>query len=225
MFKSISQSIFRASVLSIPALALALALPITLPSVAHAQDDGKPKVVVLATKAKGGPNLKKIVKKSFEKPLSKGGAVEVLSAKAFKKGAKKAKVKGKKLKSAAGAAKAAAAAGADFLIIIEGVAEKKPTGKKKKKKKFNFAQVTVTNLSSGDVVLSERHELSGKKMPGPLAKTALESIINAVTADSGDAPADPEPAVEELPIEPPAPPGPPIGDPADETPPPIQSPP
>lgn len=188
---------------------LALGMAVGLLGLPTAKAADAPKVAVVVLKGKGAPNLKGPVKKLIEKPLGKGGNAQLISAKAFKKAARKAKVKGKALKSVDGSKKVAAAAGAQYLLVFESAMEKEPTGKKKRTKKVFYAAMTLIKLEGDEAVLEERYALKGKKLTKDLAKLALDAL-NPVF----DAAAKPPPAPEPEPEPPPPPPAPdaPTGD-------------
>jgi len=172
------------------------------PPEAAADPPPPPKFVVLPTKAKGGPNLKKAIKKLVEKALKKNKKYTVVPYKKYKKGAKKAKVKKKALHSPASAQKIGEKLGLTHALIIEGSMEQRPVGKKKVK--VYFAIVTLVDIKTGDVVHTKRWALKGKKLSKEIAAKLVAKVEKAL--EPPPPPPPPEPEVEDLPPDPPPPP-------------------
>lgn len=150
----------------------------------------KPQIAVVALKARGGPNLKGVIRRFFEKPMIKSGKVNVLSARAFKKGARSAKVRGKKLRTLDGSKAAAQAAGASHLLVLEGMMEKAG-----RKKRF-YANISLTDLQSGDVVFSGQYALKGRKLNKVTSANILEEVYTTLEGGGEDIP-EPDPVDDE----------------------------
>ncbi len=190
----------RTALSMVLAICLATAFPF---SNAEAQGN-KPQMVVLALKARGGANLKSVVRKYFEKPMAKTGKVHIVSAKAFKKGARSAKVRGKRLKTIEGAKTAAQAAGATHLLVLQGTMERQG------RKKLFYADVSLTDLNSGDVIFSGQYALKGRKLNKVTSANIIKEVYTSLEGaggsggDSVEEPPALEPEPELEPVDPPA---------------------
>ena len=178
-------------------------LSLFIPAVSFAQDTPERSMVIITTRAKGGPNLKAQVRKQIEKPLKKES--KVVPYPAYKKAAKRAGIKGKAVDAQESVVEAGTEAGITHVLFIEGQMEKQQVGKKKK---VNFALVTLIEVSSGDVVFTNRYELKGANINAVVAGTILDDLQKALTMLAEPPTPAEEPVAEESPPEPPAPPPP-----------------
>ncbi|MEE8408389.1 MAG: hypothetical protein V3T05_02170 [Myxococcota bacterium] len=170
------------------------------PGIAHAKSETT--LVVISSKARGGPNLKSKLRKMVEKPLKR--QFNLLKLAAYKKAGKKVGVKGKAIFSKDAAVPVGSEVGATHVLIIEGQMEKQ-AGKKKRKKKVYFAEATLIEVATGDVVWANRIQLKGKKMTPQMGSEIVNSVSEAVKTPA-EPPAPPEEDLVEEPIDPPPPP-------------------
>lgn len=183
---------------------LVVALFLT-PAVASAQEIS---IAIVPARAKGGPNLKGKIRKMVERPLK--ASYTVLKFNAYKKAGRKVSVKGKAIFAKDSAVPVGTEAGATHVLHIEGQREKQTVGKRKKN--VFFADATLIDVATGDVVYANRFQLKGKRLTPQIAAELVDGVTQALAS-----PAEPpEPPPEEAPpgdLEPPvapdapAPPG------------------
>ncbi len=176
---------------------------VSAPGVVSAQDVS---VIVVSTKGKGGPNLTPQVKKLVEKPLK--ASVKLVPFTSYKKAAKRAGIKPKDMFRTDSAATIGKEAGVSHILVVEGQMEQTKEGKKKKKS--FYADVSLIEAGSGDVVFTSRYALKGKKLSPQIASTLVsevsQSIAKPAVAEAPPPPAEEVPAAPEAPAGPEAPP-------------------
>lgn len=168
-----------------------------------------PMIVILPTKGKGGPNLKRAAKIHIEKGL-KAEDFKIVPFAKFRKAARKAKVKPKDLASPSGAQKAGEAAGATHVLVVEGLMEREGEGRRKKR--VFYANLSLIEVASGDVVYTKRWALRGRNITKVDSAQMISEVKSALEPPppAPEPPLPPEPEVEPPPLpEPPPAPEPP----------------
>jgi hypothetical protein len=173
--------------------ALCLAVCAATPSTAWSDEV---KIAVVAGKGKGGPNLKRSAKRFLEKPLRSQATVIPFAA--YRKAARKARVRGKAITSTASAAKVGAAAGLSHVLVVQGIAVRQQEGTQKKKK--FFADVTLVQVDGDETLHSRQYPLRGRKLTVAIGDEILADVTAALK------PPEPEPEAEPVAESPPPPP-------------------
>ncbi|MEM6732648.1 MAG: hypothetical protein AAF658_13905 [Myxococcota bacterium] len=182
------------------------------------------KFAVVTGKGRGAPNLKRPVAKYVEKKLKIFG--EQVSFKQFKKTARKSGIKRPKdLATVATARTVGAELGLTHVVIVNSVREREKVGKRKKN--VFYGEVSVVEMSSGDVTYTNRFALAGRRLNLAIGVEMVEAIGSVMKPPAEP---EPEPIAEDDPVAmaPPPPPPPtegePTGEPADDAPPPPEPP-
>ena len=120
-----------------------------------------PKFAVVVHKGRGAPNLKRPVKKYIEKKLKVFG--DQVTFNQYRKAARQAGIRKKtELPEVATARTVGPALGLSHVIIVESVREREQVGKRKKN--VFYAELAVVDVNSGDVLLTNRYKLAGRRL-------------------------------------------------------------
>ena len=189
--------------MALHALRVSLMVALLVPAAGLAQTPpGGASVVVISSKAKGGPNLAPQVKKLLEKPLGKQAKVVPLAT--YQKAAKRLGVKGAAITAPESAGAIGSEAGVTHVIFVEGQLDKEKIGKKTKQ--TTYAMVKVIEVATGDVIFTSRYELKAKKIDAKIGGLMVTEITGAMTKPAVPPPApsdNPSPAPPEAPPPPP----------------------
>ena len=149
-----------------------------LPAVAWSQGAaGGTSVVVVATKAKGGPNIAPQVRNLIEKPLGK--QIKVVPFPTYQKAAKRVGVKGPAVIAPESAVTIGTEAGVSHVLFVEGQMENQKVGKQTKR--IAYVGVKLIAVATGDVIFTNRYVLKAKKLDAKTATSLLTEVSGALT--------------------------------------------
>ncbi len=165
------------------------------------------KFTVVTGKGPGAPNLKRPVAKNVERKLKVFG--ETVPFARYRKAARQEGIrKPKELTEVSTARTVGPALGLTHVIIIESVREREQVGKRKKN--VFYAEVSVVEVASGDVVMTNRYQLAGRRLNLGIGVDMVDAIGPVLQPPEPEP--EPEPAEDPIALAPFPPPPPAEGE-------------
>lgn len=135
-----------------------------------------PRLTVYPTRARGGPNLRRFVRRMLETPLK--AKFDIVPMNVYKRAGRKVRVRSKALGTPEGVKTAGEQAGVSHVLVVEGVRERQPRGIKPRN--LFFAQVSLISVSLGETVFNQRYELQGRRMTPEVGDAIVFDISKAL---------------------------------------------